>query len=354
MILAVIAAAFTFTATATGVEEGTPLEFMFAGNDTDRDYETMFLVDKSVAELSRDMEKSGLKRGRPVDQKTCMLWPIGCRITLNPSIENFVSIKMPGGIVTPQFIYTGGTRNKEGEPLAEGDMPRSFLAFYSLAQSLFVPNGIYEQGEVYGCFTARSKLEKGKQYQFTISWDENSMAKSLDIVFSHGNAETELNKLRDVAKNGEVDLNVSFNGEMTVEEAINVASSIAIIDSPSIKVNGCNGFFYRAFLPMTKWLDRKERLTQPFEINVGSDKVTYIEEDWTVEGNDPKLTPREISFADTLNYPKTDTCFIFAKKDTKLKDVLETKRKIKSNNVINWYVFKENNHSSHNAAYTGR
>ena len=45
---AILAASMTFTATATGVEKGTPVEFVFAGGNTDRDYETMFLIDGSV------------------------------------------------------------------------------------------------------------------------------------------------------------------------------------------------------------------------------------------------------------------------------------------------------------------
>ena len=48
MLCSLIAAALTFTATATGVEKGTAVEFFFAGKNTDRDYETMFLLDESI------------------------------------------------------------------------------------------------------------------------------------------------------------------------------------------------------------------------------------------------------------------------------------------------------------------
>lgn len=48
MIAAVLAATLTFTATATGVEKGAPVEFVFAGKGTDRDYETMFILDDPI------------------------------------------------------------------------------------------------------------------------------------------------------------------------------------------------------------------------------------------------------------------------------------------------------------------
>ena len=56
---ALLAASFTFTATATGVEKGAAVEFVFAGPNTDRDYETMFVIDGSVDEFCAKLEKAG-------------------------------------------------------------------------------------------------------------------------------------------------------------------------------------------------------------------------------------------------------------------------------------------------------
>ena len=55
MIAALIAAACTctFSATATGLEKGAPVEFLFAAQDSDNAYETMFLVDDSIDEFCR-------------------------------------------------------------------------------------------------------------------------------------------------------------------------------------------------------------------------------------------------------------------------------------------------------------
>ena len=65
----------------------------------------------------------------------------------------------------------------------------------------------------------------------------------------------------------------------------------------------------------------------------------YIDEDWTVEGTDPKLTPTEISFSEAFKKQQTDTCFIFALPDTKLSRIYSAMRKLQGSNVRNWYVF---------------
>ena len=51
-----VAASLSFSATATGVEKGTPIEFLFAGKDTDRDYETeLDAATTSIDRLVRDL-----------------------------------------------------------------------------------------------------------------------------------------------------------------------------------------------------------------------------------------------------------------------------------------------------------
>ena len=82
--------------------------------------------------------------------------------------------------------------------------------------------------------------------------------------------------------------------------------------------------FYRAFLPLVKWLDRKERLVQPFELTVGmTNSLVHIDEDWSVEGDDPKLTPQAISFDQVGKFPNTETCFIYVAPSSRLSSVYQ-------------------------------
>ena len=340
MFCSLIAAALTFTATATGVEKGTAVEFVFAGKQTDRDYETMFLLDDSVDDFCAKLEKAGLPRGKPTDIVRCRLWPVGCRLKFEPELSTYISGKMPEGLAESDPIYTGGTRLPDGLCDAGTNMPNSVFSIYSLAQSPIVYNGIYDQGLVYSSFTAKETLKKGERIRFTVSWDEKSMPKFLHLTARPGNAVELVKQLKAESDKAELDVLLGFDGEMTVAEATAVSTALSTIDSSRVKLNGVSNVFYRSFMPLVKWRDRKERLVQPFELTIGDpDKLVFIEEDWTVEGTDPKLTPKEIAFADAVKYERTDACLIFADADTKVSRILESMKRLGDKKIKSWYVF---------------
>lgn len=340
MIAAVLAASLSFTATATGIEKGAPVEFIFAGRNTDRDYETMFLIDDSVDELCTKLEAAGLPRGRPTDAAQAHLWPVGCRIEFTPAIDSFIERKNPEGLIESHPIYTGGLRLQEGVSDAGTNMPAAVFSTYTLAQSPFVYNGIYDQGAVYGSFTARKALKKGERISFTVSWDAATFPKEVGLTIHPGKATEVLNALRAASEKSEISARIGFDGRLTVQEATAASQALATIDSSRIKINGYSNIFYRAFLPLVKWRDRKERLVQPFELTLGTtNRLVFIEEDWTVEGADPKLTPIEIDASDAVRHPKTDTCFIYTNTQTPIFQILRAMESLKGVNVRNWYVF---------------
>ena len=160
MLLSCLAAAFTFTASATGVGKGTPVEFLFVGKDSDRDYEAMFAIDMPIADLARAVEKAGLKPGQPIDSEACRVWPVGTPVAFDPPVSKFVVMDESGGFSLGRLVYTGGLRGTNGVPVAATDMPASVCSLYSLGQSLFLPEGMLEQGDVYGKFCARETLKK--------------------------------------------------------------------------------------------------------------------------------------------------------------------------------------------------
>ena len=340
MALSLIAAALTFTATATGVEKGTAVEFLFVGRNSDRDYEAMFVLDETVSALCRRLEDAGLPRGFPTDPAFCRLWPCGCPVTFDPSLDGFVSGKMPEGLPPLVFVYTGGTRSAKGSCVADDEMPASFCSYYTLDQSPLVSNGICNQGVVYGSFKAAVTLKKGTKLTFTVRWDESLLPKHFDLTVLPGKAVEILELLRKESAERELDVTIGFDDQLSVKEATAVAQALSTIDSQRIKINGVSNLFYRAFLPLVKWQDRKERLSQPFEFTLGNpNRLVFIDEDWTVDGVDPKLTPVEITVADIARHPRTDTCFIYADAKTTVSEILRTMESLKGGNIRNWYVF---------------
>ena len=340
-----LAASLTFTASATGVGKGTPLEFFFVGRDSDRDYEAMFVLDEPMDALCKRLEDAGLPRGAATDASTCRLWPVGCKMSFSPSPQTYVTTTMPEGLTPAPAIYTGGSRREDGTIAAASDMPSSFFSLYSLAQSPVVFNGIFEQGLVYGSHVCAVEVKKGTKVEFTATWDAATMPKHLDVTILPGQAASAIASLKEQSSSNELDVTVGFAPELTVAEATAAAKAIEVVDSVSVKINGLapNSLFYRAFLPSAQWTNRVARLVQPFELTItqSDEKLVFIEEDWTVPGDDPKLTPKTISYSDAASHPKTETCFIFISPDIRLSRLMECVRKMPKGQIVNWYVFHE-------------
>ncbi len=117
-----------------------------------------------------------------------------------------------------------------------------------------------------------------------------------------------------------------------MDEAASIAQALSLLDGKGLKVGGAASgrFFFRAFLPDPAWRERPGRIFQPFEVHVaadGSKKFVFIEEDWSGEGLDPVLKPRETSFTEWAELSKLiaqtgekgvkiNVLFIFAPKAT--------------------------------------
>ena len=335
-----------FTASATGVEKGTTLEFMFVGESSDRAYEAMFTLDDSVAELSAAIEKCGIQRGSPIDVSRCRMWPVGPAVTLSPPLSDFVDSENPNDRPLAKTVYTGGSRNEKGIPLSGTEMPAAAFAFFNCPQSIIQFADTYPQGDVYGAHRCRVSMNKGERRTFRLSLAAKAPTR-INVRFDSTNLVSAISALKDAAEKGDVEAVVSFSPEMTISQATAAANALSVIDSRHVMVNGCpeREFFYRAFLPLVKWRDRQERLVQPFELTVDSDtaSLVVIDDDWSGPGDDPKLTPRKIDFANAASEIKKhnglDTCLVYASPNEHL-GVLQKWRDKMPKAIVNWYIFQ--------------
>lgn len=309
----------TFTATSTDCGLDAPVEFLFVGPGSDHDYEAVFMTEDSLADLAAAFEKAGLKKGEPVSQKGCRFWPIGTKVTMKPDVWSILRDMRNERRQAP--VWTGGTRESDGAPVAATNMPLAVFALYNLPQSLFQFDDALDQSVTYGRFQPAVKIKKGEARSFTVSWTNET-------------------------NGGKHVLTPDFPGEMTVAEAIKRARLYAELDSPEMKINGFKDgqFFYRAFLPLEQWRDRRERLMQPYEVRLGGAQptVTVIREDWSdTTKTEPKLIVTEKKLDEIKNDDSpTDTCFIFAPNKMQLKDVYSIPEKLPKK-VVNWYVYGE-------------
>ena len=333
----------SIAAKATGITENSPVEFLLVGPDSDRDYESVFVTDASPDEIAKAFDKAGIPRGTPINERACRLWPAGCRVSMEPSPWKFVSdCEGTNGLL--DVTYTGGERDANGAPTAATNMPAAVFAFYSLAQSMLLLDDALDQSETYGRFKAGRTLEKGTRVVFTVSWDGSSGTRPFALDLKSGNLKESIEAMRAMAAEADgLEVTPSFDPAMTLREAVSAANAVSVLDSRKLKVNGFREgqFFYQAFLPLEKWRDRSERLTQPLEAHMTPSNTTFVivDEDWTVEGLEPKRTPRTVDLA-AARAAHTDTCFIYAPSNTKLSRLYDFKHLFPAT-FRNWYIYCE-------------
>ncbi len=342
----------SFTAVSTDCGMDAQLEFLFVGPKSDRDYEAMFVTDAGIPELAAAFEKAGIPLGSPADVKASRFWPCGNALEMKPSFKELV--REMRGEKTPAIIYTGGTRDAKGAPEAATNMPGAVFALYGCGQSLLTLNDVLDQSATYGRFQPAVKIPKGERRTFTFTWNGERGWEPFTLKLEPRKLTSALLALKKKSALTELNVTTDFSSDLTIKEATNFASALALIDSVRVKLNGATKgqFFFRAFLPMEKWRDRKERLAQPPEVHLkadGSITVTEILEDWSeTDSLDPKLTAKDYPCADLETAAKlifrlgerTSTAFIFAPPDMKLAPLFDLKKAMKGE-IVNWYIFSE-------------
>ncbi len=340
----------SFTAVSTGCPIDTQLEFLFVGPLSDRDYEALFVTDAQIPEIADAFAKAGIPLGRPMNPRALQFWPVGNTLEMKPSFTNLV--RDVRGPKTPSVIYTGGTRDAKGIPEASTNMPGAVFAVYGCGQSLLVLNDILDQSATYERFLPAKVIPKGERRTFTFTWKGETNWEPFTLKLEPGKTAEALRVLKEKSAQRELDVTTDFSPEMTIKEATACANALALVDSVRVKMNGAakGQLFFRAFLPLEKWRDRKERLAQPPEVHLAADgslRVTEIQEDWTKDDStEPHLTPVEHTCANLADAAKlvtklgarTSTVLIFAPPETKLKTLFDIRRAV-PDQITNWYVF---------------
>lgn len=341
----------SFTVVSTDCGLDTPVEFLFAGPGSDHDYESMFLTEAPVAEIEDAFAKAGIATGAPVDSPGCRFWPVGAFVEMEPSFGTFV--RETFGETVPKIVHTGGSREPTGEPVAATNMPLAVFALYNFPQSLLQLDDSLDQSPTYGRFRPAVKIPKGEKRTVTFRLS-GPPARRETATFVPGGAPAAFAELRAKSSGGELDVLCDFSPELELSEAAAVAGALSAVDSPEVKINGFakGRFYFRAFLPLEKWRDPKERLCQPPEVHFapdGSVKVVETREKWP-EGDslDPELARVEHPAASLEEAAKkaselagrTYTMLLFAPASTKLSLLYDFKAAT-SAEVLNWYVFPE-------------
>lgn len=337
----------TFEVASNGLGTNVEIEFLFAGPDSDRDYESVFLTQNTIPELTEAFAKAGIPLGSPTDYQKCRFWPVGDEIVFEPDI--WTLIKDVRNERKAPVIFTGGSRGSDGVPEAASEMPQAIFALYDCPQSLFQFDDSLSQSVTYGRFKPLVQIPHGEKRTIKATWKGKRLHEKFELQLQPGSITNIVQQLRSKCEGGvELDVTPVFSPDMTIEDARNIASALQILDSYSVKINGfADGqFYFRAFLPLERWRDRTERLTQPYEVRLDASakpSLTVIKEDWTSnpDAADPTLIVTENVDFSTLEKGGSaisDTCLIFAPKSTKLSEVFKVRNLLPAS-VMNFYVY---------------
>lgn len=332
-------------AEAVGHASGVTAEFLLVGPLSDRAYESAAVTVAKPGDIARAVARLGLAYGGGVGSRPFRFWPCGERLTVTVrrldlagaperplqallrDAEPAAPLLGEGGVVFAGGRWAGDAAARVC--LTDTNMPSSVISLFNEPYTIFdVPLQV-GQSEVYGRLTLADTLPFGTLLEFVLrpqpSPDGQPRVLPVTVSASMSGADVALtcrkadgavlkqagladglSWLRAQAEQGrELFVTVDMDEAMPLKRAADVARVFAMLDGKGLKLDGKTerGLYVRAFLPQEKWRERAGRTPQPFELHVAADasgKITkrliFIEEDWNVEGLDPKLTPRDYPF----------------------------------------------------------
>jgi hypothetical protein len=364
---------------AVGHNDDTTMEFLIVGPQSNRAYESVTVSVSQPSDIVRALESLGVPRGNGVDGQLFRFWPYGERIsatirnvneapqTARP-LQSVIKDKQPenplygeGGLVFTGGLWTNGVCG------ADMQQPASVMALYNEPDTLFDVPFLASKGAAYGRSTLVAKMKYGEVMEIVLkpmplpgggiraiilsataepSASQETMIVCADKkgeVLKKGTLTEVLTWMKTLSDRGhDLFVTLTMSDELTLAQAEDITRVFVLLDGKGLKLYGKTkeGIYPRAFLPQEAWRKRDGRTPQPFEVYLAGDskKLTYIEEDWSGAGLDPKLAPKDYPFAEASELPglvkrvgdkdskKVELLFVFASRNEKLKSIMPVVR----------------------------
>lgn len=378
---------------AVGHRLETIIEFLIAAPQSNRAYESALMSVAKPSDIVRALEWIGLPKGATIDGQQFRFWPQGERISatircLNETSEAARPLQSVIKDITPEkplygeagLVFTGGTW-KGNDCSVDHEQPCSVIALYNEEETLFDLPLLASKGVAYGRSVLAAKMAYGDVLEVVIKpmllpdgalrtthlflTAQPSDAKEPTLVcedqkgqvIKKGTLTEVMTWMKSLSEHGEdLFVTLTMSEEMTVAQAADLARLFDLLDGKGIKLHGKTkeGLYPRAFLPQAAWRKREGRLPQPFEVYLPgvTNRLTYIEEDWSGEGLEPKLTPKDYPFSDVSELPglvkrvgdkdsqKVKLLFVFAPRNAPLKKIMPAVRAL-SERLPLVYIFAE-------------
>lgn len=378
---------------------GGTVEFPIVGEESDRDYESLFRTFAHPGEIAVAIESLGLPRGRNASAYTMNYWPRGERVAIDvravastngvwvPLSKYIVDLATRAPIAFESFVYCGSVDDADstsGERICDTYAPNAVLSTYNDGQTVLDMPARLQQSDVYGRFVLSpdAPFEPFALYELRFRPAPRSDGKprvrnvSVSAFANDGQLAYELQEAGETLAVGGIEAvreavekmaadgfdlfaYIHYALPLTVSEAANATRSIAMLEGDNgLKVGGPaeDGVYYKAFIPDETWRERKGRPSQPWEMRLavkdGGVVATLVKtiEDWSASDSlEPILSTKEFA-AETpdkaVEIVKREgdslpVMLVFAPASMRLESVMPYLLAIKATHPVLW-VFEEN------------
>lgn len=378
---------------AVGHNADTTMEFLIVGPRSNRAYESVTVSVAMPSDIVRALEWIGVPRGEGVDGRQFRFWPFGERVsaTVRRVNEEAQKVRPLQSVIkdvrSDEPLYGEGGLVFTGGPWVDGvchadtQQPSSVMSLFNEPDTLFDVPFLASKGAAYGRSVLAEKMTYGDVIEIVLkplSLPEGVLrSKVLSLtaqpsetretmivcadqkgeMLKKGTLTEVLTWMKTLSDRGhDLFVTLTMSDELTLTQAADVTRVFVMLDGKGLKLYGKSkdGLFPRAFLPQDAWRKREGRTPQPFEVYLLGDtkKLTYIEEDWSGESLDPKLTPKEYPFSEMSELPalvkrvgdkdskKVELLFVFAPRNEPLKKIMPAVR-VLSERLPLVYIFGE-------------
>jgi len=189
---------FSFKATATGVDDSTPLEFILITPDSGHDYESVAISTLSAQEVVDGLIELGAVAAHPADPGTLRFWPKGEWLEIDVSFEqDEKTVTHPVGeliwnnpantsLAEESWTFCGSILqpDENGKPTLLADLrePGSILSTYNDPETVLDRTVQASKGVVYGSLIVNTNLQLMEGQDLTFSIRRKSADKTFQAV----------------------------------------------------------------------------------------------------------------------------------------------------------------------------
>ncbi|MEE8450383.1 MAG: YdjY domain-containing protein, partial [Thermoguttaceae bacterium] len=340
-------------AEATGLAPDSIVEFLLIGSNSGKGYESLLWSFAKPSDVHKALVFIGMKPGKPLDPARLRFWPKGERVLLNVAARDEKDDASPPvrleclvmdrnlGESLPEdgFVFTGSFLMNGREPdsgrvyAADVVEPKSVASLYNDPIAVLDVPRRARKSDIYGSLVIGPEYGFAKNELLTIRLEPEykdgrqrvmdlvlevrrpaETAMSVEFLLKDGTGKAIVERPELPLVLGKMDaliteghdpyVSVRFDAALRLAEVRKVCRIIGLIDTDSgirVEPPETGQLYYEALVPDPQWLDRENRIDQPWELHLVCDEsnvtgtLILYESTWSGDHPDSQLKVTTLS-----------------------------------------------------------